>query len=180
MNVTFIYIWRKAYISINKEKHQSNMCLVGCNCCSLFISLVCSLFVQVVYIALKTFHCDFGSTDVVGVLWFQTLIAVFTTIYVCIPGLKFITKLLYLHLIPTFLLLILSTYVAVVFLSLETDCNVYGHDMRILLNAMFFAQGVVPVVSFLIFLNDARTSCKRKPTREKVSEFPKFRDNEED
>lgn len=180
MHATFIRIWHKAYISINKEKHQSKMCLVGCNCCSFFIALVCSLFVQVVYIVLKTFHCDFGSTDVVGVLWFQTLIALFTTIYVCVPGLKFITKLLYLHLIPTFLLLILSSYVAVVFLNLDTDCNVYGNDMRPLLNAMFFAQGVVPVVSFLIFINDIRISCKRTPKHQKLSEFPKFRDNEED
>ena len=156
------------------------MCLVGCNCCSFFIALACSLFVQVVYIVLKTFHCDFGSTDVVGVLWFQTLIALFTTIYVCVPGLKFITKLLYLHLIPTFLLLVLSSFVALTFLNLEMDCNIYGNDMRPLLNAMLFAQGVVPGVSFLIFINDVQNSCSRKPEKQKLSEFPKFRDNEED
>ncbi len=158
------------------------MCLVGCNCFSFFIAAVCSLFVQVTYIVLKTFHCDFGKTDVVGILWLQTIVSVFACIYVCLPGLKMVTKIIYLHFLPTILLLCLSTYVSFYFLYLETECNIYGHDMKTLLNAMYFAQGVVPVVSILIFSNDLRKSCSRKTntTTKKINEFRQFRDYEDE
>ena len=117
---------------------------------------------QVVYIVLQGMDCQFHSSGTVGLLWLQTLISLSAVVYVCIPGLRMITKILYLHLLPSFILFLLSSYISYVFLQEESECRVYGHDMRPLVNAMFFAQGVVPVVSILILSNDLRKVCYTK------------------
>jgi hypothetical protein len=136
----------------------------------------------VVYTILKTFHCDFGTSNIIGVLWLQTLISLFAMIYVCIPGLKMVTKILYFHLLPTFLLLCFSVYVSLYFLGLETECNVYGHDMKMLISAMYFSQGIVPIISIIILSNDLMKCCQKRSVAaaKKPREFSNFRDDEDD
>ena len=137
------------------------MCLIGCNCFAFFAAFVCSLFVQVVYMLLKTMNCNLDAA-MIGILWFQTMIALFCVIYICVPGLKMLTKLLYIHLIPTLMLFIISIYVSHEFFTYESECTISGHDMAPLINAMYFCQGIIPVLSILILSNDLRKSCTRK------------------
>jgi len=137
------------------------MCFVGCNCFAFFLAFACSLFVQVVYMVLQGMNCALDTT-MIGILWFQTFISLFCIIYICVPGLKMLTKLIYLHLIPTLVLFIISIYISHDFLTYESDCTIYGHDMKPLINSMYFCQGIIPVLSILILSNDLRKSCTGK------------------
>jgi hypothetical protein len=53
--------------------------------------------------------------------------------------------------------------------------------MKALISAMYFAQGIVPIVSIIILSNDLRKACmKTNVAAKKPREFKEFRDYEED
>jgi len=110
---------------------------------------------------LNSLSCDID-TMILTVLWFQTILSFFINVYICIPGLRSLTKLLYLHLLPSLILFLLSLYVAYALMNNPATCIIYGNDMQSLINAVLFSQGVIPILAIIVFSNDLRKSCGKK------------------
>ena len=137
------------------------MCLCSCASLTFFVIFICSLINQVIFMVLNSLNCDIDNI-LLTILWFQTVFSFFVILYMCIPGLRSLTKLFYLHLLPSFILFVLSLYVAYTFIENTTFCIVYGNDMQPLINAVLFSQGVIPILSLIVFSNDLRKSCGKK------------------
>jgi len=135
------------------------MCMCSCSSCSYGIILVCSVINQVIFTVLQTMDCDIGN-HVLPLLWVQTVVAFASIIYLCVPGLRMLTKMLYLHLLPSLLLLALSLSLAYLFMHETTACTIMGNDVQPLLNAAYFCQGVVPILAFIVFSDDLNKSCR--------------------
>ena len=110
---------------------------------------------------LNSLSCDID-TMILTVLWLQTIFSFFINVYICIPGLRSLTKLLYLHLLPSLILFLLSLYVAYALMKNPATCIIYGNDMQSLINAVLFSQGVIPILAIIVFSNDLRKSCGKK------------------
>ena len=137
------------------------MCLCTCTAFSFFIIFLCSLINQVIFMVLNSLNCDID-TMILTVLWLQTIFSFFINVYICIPGLRSLTKLLYLHLLPSLILFLLSLYVAYALMKNPTTCIIYGNDMQSLINAVLFSQGVIPILAIIVLSNDLRKSCGKK------------------
>ena len=110
---------------------------------------------------LNSLNCDID-TMILTVLWLQTIFSFFINVYICIPGLRSLTKLLYLHLLPSLILFLLSLYVGYALMKNPTTCIIYGNDMQSLINAVLFSQGVIPILAIIVLSNDLRKSCGKK------------------
>lgn len=141
--------------------------MCGCYCISYFIAVLCAVVVQVLYGVMAGLGCQLPG-GLLWLLWFQTVVSCGAVVYVLVPGLKMITRLLYLHFLPSISLLLVSGYLSYRFME-HVECHVYDTDVQPLLNAMNFAQGVIPVISVIVLSNDVRQSCKRAVYRETSS-----------
>lgn len=145
------------------------MCLCSCSSIAYLIIFLSSLINQVVFVVLNSLNCEVDN-GILTILWLQTIISFFTLVYLCIPGLRTLTKLFFLHLLPSLLLLVLSLYAAYTLMQDSTVCSVYGNDLQPLINAALFCQGIIPILAIIIFSNDTTKSCKKK-TYEKMSAY---------
>ena len=137
------------------------MCLCSCTSIAYLIIFFSSLINQVVFTVLNSLNCDVDY-NILTVLWLQTIISFFTIVYLCIPGLHTLTKIFFLHLLPSLSLLVLSLYAAYTLMQNSTVCIVYGNDLQLLINAALFSQGIIPILSIIILSHDATKSCEKK------------------
>lgn len=150
------------------------MCTCTCNSFSFLLIFICSIISQVIMMVLNTFDCNVDAT-LLALLWLQTVFSLLCIFFICLPMLYSLSKLFYLHVVPSLFLFVFSLYIAYFFMIHHDTCSIYSNDMQPLINAAMFSQGIIPVLSFIVASGELNKSC-RKTSYKKMNAF----DTEED
>ena len=145
-----------------------------CNSFSFVLIFICSIINQVIMMVINTFDCNVDAT-LLALLWLQTVFSLVCIVFICLPMLYSLTKLFYLHVLPSLFMFIFSLFVTYFFIMHHDICIIYSNDMQPLVNAAMFSQGIIPVLSFIVVSGQLNTSC-RKNNYKKMNAF----DREED